>query len=202
MSAAGRRAPGNNRRCRLPAGRTRRRAWGNSAGQVPRRNRAAQSSHCARRPATIWSPRRWCACPGRLRWFQGCPDAARQINRALAAGFVDRRDEHLVAQHELIGVARAFRIFRELQGERVPGGVAVVADLQRVNVEETCQLFAEIAEAHRAGRHLGNQGTQLAGAHDQFRRRVGIGREIEFRRQHRRHGGMHHPQEGSAQRAP
>jgi len=141
--------------------------------------------------------------PGKTSFgFEVGPDAARQIDRALAARFVDRRDEHLVAQHEFIGVARAFRIFRELQGQRMPGGVAVVADLQRVNVEEASQLFAEIAEAHRAGRHLGNQGTQLAGAHDQFRRRVGIGREVEFRREHRRHGGMHHPQQRDPQRAP
>jgi len=134
--------------------------------------------------------------------FEVGPDAARQIDRAPAAGFVDGRHQHLIAQHELIGMPRAFRIVRKLKRQWVPGGVAVVADLQRVDVEKACQLRAEIAQPHRVGRHLENQGTQLARALDQFRRRVGIGRQVEFGRQHRRHGAMHHPQQRGPQRAP
>ncbi len=85
----------------------------------------------------------------RFAGFEIGPDAARQVDSALVAGLADRRDQHFVAEHELIGMARRLAVIRKLERQRMPDGVAVVAEFGGIGAEESLQLLAKSADAHR-----------------------------------------------------
>jgi hypothetical protein len=57
---------------------------------------------------------------GQLVGFQVGPVAARKVDAALVAGFVERRHQHLVAQQEFVRVERALTVVRHLQGQGMP----------------------------------------------------------------------------------
>jgi hypothetical protein len=68
--------------------------------------------------------------------FQAGPGALRQVDLARGAALIDGCDEHFVAQHEFVSVTRALGVVGKLEGQRVPGGVAVVSPFDFVDAKE------------------------------------------------------------------
>ena len=102
--------------------------------------------------------------------FQIGPVAARKVDAALVAGFVERRDQHLVAQQEFVGVECALAVVGYLQGQGMPDREAAILQLGDVAAEERIELLAEAAEPDGPRRHARHQRPELPRPRLQFGR--------------------------------